>query len=446
MIFENLSERLQGALAKLTNKGKLSEKDVDQALREIRLALLEADVNYKVVKDFTKKIKERAIGQDVMRSLTPGQMVIKIVNEELVNLMHDDSQKLTISPKPPTIIMMCGLQGAGKTTHTGKLALSLKKDGKRPLLVACDIYRPAAIKQLEIVGSKAGVPVFSMGDKINPVDIAKAGLKEALRNNNDVLILDTAGRLQIDQELMAELANIKRELSPTEIFLVVDAMTGQEAVNVAKTFNDLLDITGIILTKLDGDARGGAAISIKAVTNKPIKYIGVGEKLEDLEKFYPDRIASRILGMGDVLSLIERAQSAVDEEKARELEDKIRKQKYDLSDFFDQLQQMKNMGPLQDILGMIPGVNKKALAGANIDDSAITKIECIIQSMTKYERENPEIINSSRRKRIAEGSGTTIVDVNKLLKQFRDTKKMMKQVSNLQARQKKGKFKMPFFR
>lgn len=442
-MFQNLSERLQGALAKLTKKGKLSEADINDAMREIRLALLEADVNYKVVKDFVKRVKEKALGRDVMESLTPGQMVIKIVNEELVSLMSSDDQKLKISSKPPTVIMMVGLQGAGKTTHAGKLSNMLKKkENKKPLLVAADVYRPAAIKQLEVVGKSVDVPVFSLGDKVSPVEIAKQGVNYAEKNNFDVVIVDTAGRLQIDEDLMGELMDIKSEVSPDEILLVVDAMTGQEAVNVAETFNELLDVTGIVLSKLDGDARGGAALSIKAVTDKPIKFIGTGEKLEDLEEFHPDRVSSRILGMGDVLSLIEKAERAVDEKSARELEEKIRSQKYDLSDFYENLQQMKSMGSLSDIVAMMPGVDQKALG--QVDDSGIQKIEVIIQSMTQYERENPEVINSSRRKRIAQGSGTSVVDVNRLLKQFKQTKKLMKQVSNMQKQPKRGKFKLPF--
>ena len=444
-MFQNLSERLQGALAKLTKKGKLSEADIDEAMREVRLALLEADVNYKVVKDFVKRVKEKAIGQDVMESLSPGQMVVKIVNEELVTLMSSEDQKLNISSKPPTVIMMCGLQGAGKTTHAGKLSRMLKKDkNKRTLLVAGDVYRPAAIKQLNVVGESAGADVFSLGDKVSPVEIAKQGLNYGIKNSYDYVIIDTAGRLQIDEELMNELEDIKATVNPDEILLVVDAMTGQEAVNVAKTFNEKLDITGIVLSKLDGDARGGAALSIKAVTDKPIKFIGTGEKLDDLEEFYPDRVASRILGMGDILSLIEKAERAVDEKSARELEEKIRKQKYDLQDFYDNLQQMKSMGSLSEIAAMIPGVNQKALGA--IDDSSMVKVEVIIQSMTQYERENPDVINSSRRKRIAEGSGTSIVDVNRLLKQFKQTKKLMKQVSNMQMKPKRGGFKFPFFR
>ncbi|MDO5755545.1 MAG: signal recognition particle protein [Tissierellia bacterium] len=446
MAFENLSDKLQNALAKLTGKGKLNEKDIDMAMREVRLALLEADVNFKVVKDFVKSVKERAIGKDVMESLTPGQQVIKIVNDELKNLMGESEQKIHFSSKPPTVIMLCGLQGAGKTTHGGKLAKHLKSTGKRPMLVACDIYRPAAIKQLEVVGSKAEVPVFSMGDKISPVDISKAAIEEARRNGNDIVIIDTAGRLHIDDTLMKELQEIKSAVEPDEILLVVDAMTGQDAVNVAKEFNETLDITGTILTKLDGDARGGAALSIRAVAKKPIKFIGTGEKLDALEPFRPDRMASRILGMGDVLSLIEKAESAMDEKKARELEEKILSQKYDFNDFLDQLDQMKQMGPLEDLLKMIPGVNNKALKQINIDDKQIDRIEAMIRSMTEKERRNPEIINPSRKKRIAAGAGVSPVELNKLLKQFKESKKMMKQMGKLGKNMKRGNMRMPFFK
>jgi len=447
MIFENLSDKLQNALSKLTSKGKLTEQDIDVAMREVKLALLEADVNFKVVKDFTKTVKSRALGVEVMESLTPGQQVIKIVNEELTNLMGTSEAKIELSSKPPTIIMLCGLQGAGKTTHAGKLALHLKKLNKKPLLVACDVYRPAAIKQLEVVGGKVDVPVFSMGDKVSPVDISKAAVEHAKKNGNDVVIIDTAGRLHIDEELMEELKNIKIEVQPTEILLVVDAMTGQDAVNVAKSFNDLLDITGIILTKLDGDARGGAALSIRAVAEKPIKFIGVGEKLEDLEPFHPNRMASRILGMGDVLSLIEKAQTTMDLKKAKELEARIKSQQYSFNDFLDQLQQMREMGPLEDLLAMIPGMNSKLLKQVNVDEKDIKRIEAMIQSMTNEERENPDIINPNRKKRIAAGAGVEMAQLNKLLKQFKDTKKMMKKFGNMgKTMKKRGGFKMPFFR
>jgi signal recognition particle subunit SRP54 len=447
MVFEGLSEKIQNALGKLKGKGKISEKDLDLAMREVRLALLEADVNFKVVKDFIKNVKERAIGSEVMESLTPGQQVIKIVNDELTNLMGAKESKLNFSPSPPTVILMCGLQGAGKTTTTGKLAFNLKKQNKRPLLVACDIYRPAAIKQLEVVGERAGVPVFSMGDKHNPVDIAKAALEHGKKHGNDVIIVDTAGRLHIDEALMDEIKNIYDAVTPTEVLLVLDAMTGQDAVNVAQSFNEKLGITGVILTKLDGDARGGAALSIRAVTDKPIKFVGMGEKLDALETFYPDRMASRILGMGDVLSLIEKAQASIDEKKALELEKKIRTAQFTFDDFLDQLEQMKNIGPLDQILGMMPGVNSKALKGLDVNDKEIVRIEAIIKSMTKKERDNPDIIDSSRRKRIALGSGTNVQDVNKLLKQFKETKKMMKKFTDMEkTMKKKGKFGFPFSR
>lgn len=443
-MFGNLSDRLQDLMSNLRGKGKLSEKDIDQAMREIRLALLEADVNYKVVKDFVKKVKERSLGVDVMESLTPGQMVVKIVNEELTELMSDPDQKLKIASKPPTVIMMCGLQGAGKTTHTGKLALHLKKQNKRPLLVAADIYRPAAIDQLQVVGKNVGVPVFQMG-KEDPVKIAKAGIDHALKNNNDIVMIDTAGRLHIDEDLMNELKEIKANVDVTETLLVLDAMTGQDAVNVAKTFNESLDISGVILSKLDGDARGGAALSLRSVIQKPIKFIGVGEKMEDLEAFHPDRISSRILGMGDVLSLIEKAEQAFDEKRARELEQKMKDQTFDLNDFLDQLAQVKNMGPLEDLIKMIPGVNSKALNGVNFDTKNLDRIEAIIKSMTEEEKTKPDLINSSRRQRIAKGSGTTVVEVNKLLKQFKETKKLMKKMGNLDTKKmKKGRFKLPF--
>jgi len=447
MVFEGLAEKLQSTLQKLKGKGKLSEKDVKEAMREVKLALLEADVNYKVVKDFVKKVTDRAIGLEVLESLTPGQQVIKIVNEELTSLMGATQSKINFSPKPPTIIMLVGLQGAGKTTTGGKLAGQLKKGGKRPLLVACDVYRPAAIKQLHVVGESLDVPVFSMGDKVNPLNIAKAGIEHAKKYGNDTVIIDTAGRLHIDEKLMNELKNIKEEVVPHEIMLVVDAMTGQDAVTVAETFNIELGIDGIILTKLDGDTRGGAALSVRAVTNKPIKYIGMGEKLTDLEPFYPDRMSSRILGMGDVLSLIEKAQSSFDEQKIKNLEKKIKNQEFDLNDFLDQLEQMKNMGPLNQILEMIPGVSNKQLKNLQIDDKELIHIQAIIQSMTAEERKNPSIIKGSRRRRIANGSGTSVQDVNKLLKQFEQTKKMMKQFSGMEKNMKKGgKFKMPFFK
>lgn len=445
MVFESLSEKLQNALGKLKGKGKLSEKDVDLAMREVRLALLEADVNFKVVKDFIKVVKERSIGIEVMESLTPGQQVIKIVNEELTNLMGEKEVKLNFSSNP-TIILMCGLQGAGKTTTTGKLALNLKKQNKRPLLVACDVYRPAAIKQLQVVGEKVDVPVFSMGDKEDPVNIAKASIEHGKKHGNDVIIIDTAGRLHIDEELMNEIKNIHDAVNPSEVLLVLDAMTGQDAVNVADSFNKLLGITGVILTKLDGDARGGAALSIRAVTKKPIKFVGMGEKLDELEPFHPERMASRILGMGDVLTLIERAQANMDEKKAIELERKIRTQQFTFDDFLDQLEQMKSMGPIDQLMGMIPGIDAKALKGLDINDKDISRIEAIIKSMTKKERDNPDIIDSSRRKRISKGSGNSVQEVNKLLKQFKETKKMMKKFTDMEKTiKKKGKLGLPFF-
>jgi len=446
MIFEGLAEKLQGALQKLKNKGKLTEKDVQEAMREVKLALLEADVNFKVVKEFIDKVKERAVGAEVMESLTPGQQVIKIVNEELTALMGTVPSKLTFASSPPTVFMLVGLQGSGKTTTSGKLGGYLKKMGKRPLLVAADIYRPAAIKQLEVVGSKLDIPVFSMGDKLSPVKIAKAAVEHANKHGNDIIIIDTAGRLHIDEELMQELVHIKEAVVPHEILLVVDAMTGQDAVNVAKNFNEKLGIDGVILTKLDGDTRGGAALSVRAVTQKPIKFVGMGEKLDDLEVFYPDRMASRILGMGDVLTLIEKAQANFDEKKARELEKKIKSQEFDFNDFLEQLQQMKNMGPMNQLLEMIPGVNSKQLKDLEIDEKEFAHIEAIIRSMTEEERRNPSIINGSRRKRIARGSGVTVNQVNSLLKQFAQMKKMMKQFAQMEKSMKKGgKMKIPFF-
>lgn len=443
MVFESLSDKLQNTLSKLRGKGKLTEKDVDAAMREVKLALLEADVNFKVVKDFIKKIKERSIGSEVMESLTPGQQVVKIVNEELTDLMGTGESKINYSSKPPTVILMCGLQGAGKTTTSGKLANLMKKSGKRPLLVACDVYRPAAIKQLQVVGEKIDTPVFFMGENISPVDIAKAGVEHAKKNGNDVVIIDTAGRLHVDELLMAELQNINNEVNPDEILLVLDAMTGQDAVNVAESFDTSLGVTGVILTKLDGDARGGAALSIRAVTQKPIKFVAMGEKMDQLEVFHPDRMSSRILGMGDVLSLIEKAQSAIDEKKALELEKKIRSQSFTFDDYLDQLDQMKSLGPIDELLGMIPGMNNKALKGINVDEKDFIRIEAIIKSMTKEERATPEIIDSSRRKRIATGSGTDVVEVNKVLKQFKELKKMMKQFGNMEKTMKK-KMKLPF--
>ncbi|NLJ66244.1 MAG: signal recognition particle protein [Clostridiales bacterium] len=443
MAFEGLSSKLQSTFKKLTGKGKLSEKDVKDAMREVRLALLEADVNFKVVRDLVRKIGDRAVGQEIMKSLTPGQQVIKIVNEELTELMGGTYSRITTADKPPTIIMMVGLQGAGKTTTAGKLGGHFKKEGKKPLLVACDIYRPAAIKQLQVVGDQLSIPVFDMG-KEDPVRIAIQAVDHARNEGYDTVIIDTAGRLHINEELMNELTNIKGAVSPHEILLVVDAMTGQDAVNVAENFNESLGIDGVVLTKLDGDTRGGAALSVKAVTGKPIKFAGMGEKLTDLELFHPDRMASRILGMGDVLSLIEKAQANIDAEKALEFERKLRTQQFTFDDFLEQLQQLKNMGPLSDIVGMIPGMNPGKLGGLNLDDRQLVRTEAIIQSMTKEERFNPSIINASRRKRIARGSGTSIQDVNRLLKSFNEFRKMMKKMSGMEKSIKRGKFKFPF--
>lgn len=444
-LFENLSERIQGSLKKLTQRGKLTEKDVNAALREVKLALLEADVNYKVVKEFIAKIKERSIGTEILESLNAGQQVVKIVNEELTNLMGGRAEALKIEGMP-AVLMLCGLQGAGKTTMAAKLAKKIREQGHAPLLVACDVYRPAAIKQLKVVGGQVDVPVFSIEGSMEPVRIAKESIDFARKNGRDVVILDTAGRLQIDEALMQELQDIVTIAEPKETLLVVDAMTGQEAVNVAQTFEDRLSLTGVILTKLDGDARGGAALSIRSATGKPIKYVGVGEKLEDIEVFHPDRMASRILGMGDVLSLIEKAQDAYDEKQARELSAKIRKQQFDLNDFLDQLQQLKKMGSMQDILGMIPGMNSKQLQNANVNEKDLVYTEAIILSMTLKERANPSIIDGKRRKRIAKGSGTTVQQVNQLLKQYKEMKKMMKQMSNMQKQFKRrgGKMKFPF--
>lgn len=425
MAFEGLSDKLGSAFKKLRNKGKLTEKDVQEAMREVRLALLEADVNYKVAKDFTNKVTERAVGADVMESLTPAQMVVKIVNEELTQLMGGEHERIKTAQRPPTIIMLCGLQGSGKTTHAGKLAKMLKKQGHRPLLVACDIYRPAAIEQLKVVGSQADVNVVEMGTE-DPVKIAKKAIAHAKDYGNDMVIIDTAGRLHIDEKLMDELKRIKGEIQPQEILLVVDAMTGQDAVNVAKSFNDLLDITGVILTKLDGDTRGGAALSVRAVTGKPIKFAGTGEKLDNIEPFHPDRMASRILGMGDVLTLIEDAESKIDAKKVQEIESRIRQNKMDLNDLLDQLYQVRKMGPLKNILSKLPGMDKQ-LKDVDIDDRQMDRIAAIILSMTPQERAEPSIINPSRKRRIANGSGMKVEDVNRLLKQFEQMQKMMKQ-------------------
>lgn len=444
MAFENLSNKLQEVFKSLKGKGVLTEADVKSAMREVKLAMLEADVNFKIVKQFINKVSERAVGSEVMGSLTPGQQVIKIVNEELIELMGTTQSKLTFSPKSPTVYMMVGLQGAGKTTTSGKLAGLLRKENKKPLLVACDVYRPAAIKQLQVVGNNYNIPVFEMGDKVSPVEIAKQSIEYAKANRHDVVLIDTAGRLHINEELMDELKNIKAEVKPQEILLVVDAMTGQDAVTVAESFDSQLGVDGIILTKLDGDARGGAALSVRSVTNKPIKYIGMGEKMEDLQPFYPDRMASRILGMGDVLGIIEKVQANIDAEEAAKLEKKMRENDFTLEDFLSQMQQIKKMGPLKDLLGMIPGISSQInLDDVNVDPKAMGHIEAIIQSMTKEERNNPSILNGPRKKRIAMGSGRNIAEVNRLLKQFEEMKKMMKQMNAL-TKGKKGKFKFPF--
>ena len=455
MIFENLADRLQETFKKLRGHGKLTADDVNATMREIRIALLEADVNFKVVKDFIKKIKERAVGQEVLESLTPAQAVIKIVNEELTALMGQTQSHINISPKAPTIIMMVGLQGAGKTTSAGKLGLMFKKQGKHPLMVAADIYRPAAIKQLQVLGSQIDIPVFAKEDCKDAVRIANEAIDYAKSHANDIVIIDTAGRLHIDENLMQELKSIKEDVKPHEILLVVDAMTGQDAVNVAESFNNDLGLDGVILTKMDGDARGGAALSVKAVTGCPIKFVGAGEKLEALELFYPDRMASRILGMGDVLTVIEKAQTAFDAEEAKKMEKAFRKNEFTLDDFLSQLNQVRKLGSFENILGMIPGMGglKKKLGDVDIDMNGkeIKHIEAIIRAMTPEEKRNTKIINGSRRKRIAMGSGTKVQEVNKLLKQFDEMKKMMKKMSNMKQLNKKGKkgkggFKLPFFR
>jgi signal recognition particle subunit SRP54 len=452
MAFEGLAERLQNTVKKITGKGKVSEQDIKEMSREIRLALLEADVNFKVVKDLISRIRERAVGQEVMESLTPGQQVVKIVRDELTELMGGENSKIAVADRPPTVIMMVGLQGAGKTTTTGKLAnLLRKKHNRKPLLVACDVYRPAAIQQLETLGTQLDTPVFSLGTEANPVDIAKQAIEKAKEEHHDYVLIDTAGRLHVDTELMSELQEIKETVKPHETFLVVDAMTGQDAVNVAESFNEQLDVTGVVLTKLDGDTRGGAALSIKAVTDKPIKFAGMGEKLDELEAFHPERMASRILGMGDVLSLIEKAQTNVDEKQAKELEEKMRSMSFTFDDFLEQMDQVKQMGPLDELIGMIPGAGKmKGLKNAQVDERQLGQVEAIVKSMTKKERQEPSIINASRKKRIAKGSGTTISQVNRLLKQFEDMKKMMKQMTNMQTGKKgkkgrkKNNFKLPF--
>ncbi len=446
MVFESLTDKLSNVFKRLRGKGRLTEADVKEAMKEIKMALLEADVNFKVVKSFVAQVTERAVGQDVMESLTPAQMIVKIVNEELTALMGGGETKLAISPAPPTVVMLVGLQGAGKTTNGAKLAGLMKKQGKRPLLCACDVYRPAAIKQLEVVGQQLDIPVFQLG-QIDPVDIARAAVEHAKKHGNDMVFLDTAGRLHVDEALMDELRRVKEAVSPTEILLVVDAMIGQDAVTAAKAFDEALDIDGVMLTKLDGDARGGAALSIRAVTGKPIKFAGVGEKLDAVEVFHPDRMAGRILGMGDVLSLIEKAEQNLDAKKAAEQMERLRKNKFTLADFYDQLIQLKSMGSMEDIMGMMPGMGGKKL-DLSADEGNLKRIEAIIQSMTPYERENPNVLNSSRKKRIAAGSGTQVVDVNRLLKQFDMIQQLTRQFANpKKAKGLFGKFKgmgMPF--
>ena len=444
MAFEGLTEKLSSAFKKLRNKGRLTEADVKEAMREIRLALLEADVSYKVVKDFIKGVTEKAVGAEVLESLTPAQAIVKIVNQELIELMGGGGAKISIASQPPTVVMMVGLQGAGKTTNAAKLAgLMRKQNGKRPLLAACDIYRPAAIQQLEVVGEQLNIPVFQMGQE-NPVTIAKEAIAHAKKHGNDMVFLDTAGRLHVDETLMAELQSIKEAVNPDEILLVVDAMIGQDAVNAAKAFDDALDIDGVVLTKLDGDARGGAALSIKAVTGKPIKFVGMGEKLDNIEVFHPDRMASRILGMGDVLTLIEKAEQQFDMQKAQELAEKLKKNRFTLQDYYDQLVQVKNMGSMDELLGMMPGMNAKALEGVSINEKALAHTEAIILSMTPQERETPSILNSSRNKRIAAGCGLQVVSVNRLLKEFEMMQQMTKQMSKMAGKRRKGKFgKLP---
>lgn len=446
MAFESLASRLQSAFDKLRGRGKIDEAAVTEAMREVRLALLEADVNFKVVKEFVARVKERALGQEVLKSLTPGQMVIKVVNEELTSLMGGDVAKIAVSSRPPTVVMMVGLQGAGKTTTTGKLAKYLQKQNRKPLLVAADIYRPAAIKQLQVLGEQVKAPVFTLGDQVSPVEIARQAIEHAKANHLDYVLIDTAGRLHIDETLMEELQQVREVAKPDEILLVVDAMTGQDAVNVAESFNTQLELSGVVLTKLDGDTRGGAALSVKAVTGKPIKFAAMGEKLDALEPFHPDRMASRILGMGDVLSLIEKAQEAVDTEKAKQMEKQMRQGEFTFDMFLDSMQQMRNLGPMEDILGMLPGMNKMK-GNLKVDEKQIGRVEAIVRSMTKAERANPELLNSSRRKRIAAGSGTSVQEVNRFIKQFDDMKKMMKQFTGMtdkmKKKQKKGGLKLP---
>lgn len=446
MAFDGLSARLSEVFKKLRGLGRLTEKDVNEAMRQVRLALLEADVSFKIVKEFVANVTAKAVGEEVMRSLTPGQHVIKIVNEELVALMGGTGAKLTFSPKSPTVFMLVGLQGAGKTTTGGKIAGQLRKQGKKPLLVACDVYRPAAVKQLQVVGAGYNVPVFEQGTDKNPVDIAKAGIAHAEHMGLDVVIIDTAGRLHIDDELMDELVNIKTAVRPQEILLVVDAMTGQDAVNVAENFSDKVGVDGVIVTKLDSDTRGGAVLSVRRITGKPIKFVGMGEKMDELEPFYPDRMANRILGMGDVLTLIEKAQSVIDEEEAAKLEQKFRKMDFNLEDFLGQIQQIKKMGPLKNILGMIPGMNNLNIGDMDINDKAFVGAEAIIRSMTPKERNNPDLLNASRKRRVADGSGRSVQEINQLLKNFDNMKKMMKQFSDVgkMGKGKKGGFRLPF--
>ncbi|MFR6291208.1 MAG: signal recognition particle protein [Peptococcaceae bacterium] len=446
MAFDGLGDKLQDIFKRMKGQGKISEKDLKAVMREVKVALLEADVNYKVVKQFIDNINSRAVGEEVMESLTPGQQVVKIVHDELTQLLGGTQSKLVISPKPPTVIMMVGLQGSGKTTTTGKLGRLLKKQGKRPVLAACDVYRPAAIKQLQVLGEQLDIPVYSLGDKANPVDIAEGAIEHAKSHGNDVVILDTAGRLHIDEVLMEELRQVKAVAEPTEILLVVDSMVGQDAVNVADSFNELLDITGVVLTKLDGDTRGGAALSIKSITGKPIKFAGMGEKLDALEPFHPDRMASRILGMGDVLTLIEKAQETMDQQKAEEMQKKMLKAEFTLEDYLDQMDQLKNMGNINTMMEMIPGMSKNKLKDLQISDKDLGQTKAIILSMTPAERRNPKIINGSRRKRIAAGSGTKVQEVNRLLKQYEQSQMLMKQFAGMASgkKGKKGKLKLPF--
>ena len=447
MAFDGLGDKLQDIFKRMKGQGKISEKDLKAVMREVKVALLEADVNYKVVKQFVDNVTNRAVGEEVMESLTPGQQVVKIVHDELTQLLGGTQSKLTINPKPPTVIMMVGLQGSGKTTTSGKLGKLLKKQGKRPLLTACDVYRPAAIKQLQVLGEQLDIPVYTLGDKISPVDIAKGAIEHAKSHGNDIVILDTAGRLHIDEVLMEELKNVKEVAQPTEILLVVDSMVGQDAVNVADSFNELLDITGVVLTKLDGDTRGGAALSIKTITGKPIKFAGMGEKLDALEPFHPDRMASRILGMGDVMTLIEKAQETVDQKKAEEMTKKLMKAEFTLEDYLDQMEQLQNMGNINSMLEMMPGMSKNKLKDIQIDERDMARTKAIILSMTPAERRNPKIINGSRRKRIAAGSGMKVQDVNRLLKQYEQSQALMKQFGGMatgKKGKKGGKFKLPF--